>query len=575
MLANFLFRHCVIAVLAGAGALVYWASDWNDSDCGDGAVGAAGATLAAVGPPIPRQAKLTKQSKFGEALPTPSSPQTPAKTESPSARCSATYARNFKKSSTTASGGGDPSESTFDQQVSQLMAKIAPSGDAEEAACKIASRVREAIQGIFPGSDAVGLICSDVVSGGSAFGVAVPEIDIVITASTETVIRYLNARQQNGRGMDTRKLQKAAIRACTDLLVASCGFKFRRSAFRGDEPKVTLMAPLLPAHPAKGGKATPVDLWVNCAMPLHREALHKACRRFSDRTGEFMLLVRRWAKERAICLALRGHPSPYTWAVLATHFLQVRVRGGERLLVDSFVGLTKRSWDKEAGTGADSLSCDTFNSMRSNTPSSGVGRRSSQALTPESSGGALFCGFVDYCIDDVNWQGGQTVSLHSPASAAVGPETSGMCSSSSTCSGTRLRTNLPSCRSSESQEASRDPAVNLSNNCNPSAVSPACVPVGAGGGRVLIEDPFEPWRDLGANLSLEGLDRIQEELQRARRLLASGGSLAALLEPWSPPHVPRRIGGGARPAAASTGSRSEANAASLSSCANLLLSRWT
>ncbi len=49
--------------------------------------------------------------------------------------------------------------------------------------------------------------------------------------------------------------------------------------------------------------------------------------------------------------------------------------------------------------------------------------------------------------------------------------------------------------------------------------------------RLSIEDPFEPWHDLGQPVSREGQVRIQKELARAADLLASGGSIAELIKP--------------------------------------------
>merc|ERR1719198_1064492 len=51
---------------------------------------------------------------------------------------------------------------------------------------------------------------------------------------------------------------------------------------------------------------------------------------------------------------------------------------------------------------------------------------------------------------------------------------------------------------------------------------------------LIIEDPFEPTKNLGMNISFFGLVRLKEELARAEGLCAKQASLSELLEPWVP-----------------------------------------
>merc|ERR1719160_685486 len=129
--------------------------------------------------------------------------------------------------------------------------------------------------------------------------------------------------------LEMRKLQKSAIRACTDLLVSKAGFKFRRSAFRGDEPKVTLLAP---ATLGLSEQAIPVDFSVNSVTPLYNAALLTECGQIDKRARALILLVKRWAKDRGICHAAKGHLAPYAWSLLAIYFLQVHEQDGGPVL---------------------------------------------------------------------------------------------------------------------------------------------------------------------------------------------------------------------------------------------------
>merc|ERR1719149_251717 len=126
-------------------------------------------------------------------------------------------------------------------------------------------------------------------------------------------------RQGSASPIDEKKLQKSAIRACTDRLVSAGGFKFRRSAFRGEEPKVTL---LVPASFGVSDESIPIDFTVNSTTPFYNMALLTECGKKEARARALILLVKRWAKDRGVCHAAKGHLSPYPWSLLVIYFLQ-------------------------------------------------------------------------------------------------------------------------------------------------------------------------------------------------------------------------------------------------------------
>merc|ERR1711920_1007413 len=101
--------------------------------------------------------------------------------------------------------------------------------------------------------------------------------------------------------------------------------KFRRSVFKGQEPKVTLIAEM-------NGKAIPIDFSVNTTTPLHNAALLTECGQIEPRAKQLILFVRRWAKDRGVSHAAKGHLSPYAWSLLVIYFLQVWDERGEPLL---------------------------------------------------------------------------------------------------------------------------------------------------------------------------------------------------------------------------------------------------
>jgi len=230
----------------------------------------------------------------------------------------------------------------WEAQLHELLGQIAPSTDDDKIVGRLAHRVEEALKAILPEVEVVGF-ASGSLGRNKAFGVAVPEVDIVANVNPVALMNRLGGKGNHG-GNDAHKLRKMAIRACTDRLVAVGGFKFRRSAFRGDEPKVTLLAP---ASFGLSPDAIPIDFSVNAAIPLYNAALLTECGHLDFRARALILMVKRWAKDRGVCHAAKGHLSPYTWGLLSIFFLQVHDQEAPLLpKLSSFKmasGLLKRS----------------------------------------------------------------------------------------------------------------------------------------------------------------------------------------------------------------------------------------
>jgi hypothetical protein len=159
------------------------------------------------------------------------------------------------------------------------------------------------------------------IGRGAAFAVAIPEVDIVVNACPHalgaSLPRFKNDRFSNSH---PQVLQKCAIRACADILTSQGVFKFRRSAFRGEDPKVTLFVPASVIG-SKDGVA--IDFSVNNATPLHCAALITECGNLDPRAKQLILLVRRWARDRGVAHVSKGHLSPYAWTLLTVYFLQL------------------------------------------------------------------------------------------------------------------------------------------------------------------------------------------------------------------------------------------------------------
>jgi len=82
---------------------------------------------------------------------------------------------------------------------------------------------------------------------------------------------------------------------------------------------------MAPAQPPSADFAIPFELGINSRVPMYNMALLSECERMEPRAKELILLVRRWAKDRGVCFAAKGHLSPYLWTILTIYFLQVGV----------------------------------------------------------------------------------------------------------------------------------------------------------------------------------------------------------------------------------------------------------
>lgn len=370
----------------------------------------------------------------------------------------------------------------WEAEVAELLTQISPTPEGDRVVQQLAGLVRQTLQSLVPEVEVVGFASGDL-GRGTAFGVAVPEVDIVVSASPQVLAKRLQNRlpsapETRASQLDARKLQKSAIRTFTDRLVSTGGFKFRRSAFRGAEPKVTL---LTPSSLGIYSEAIPIDFSVNSCTPLYNAALLTECGQIEPRARDLLLLVRRWAKDRGICHAAKGHLSPYAWSLMAIFFLQTNARedeGGAPLL-PALEGFAFSSGLLPQTTTARSEPAAAWKPPP--VPSGG----------PKSVA-RLFQDFLHFYACDFNWR-----------TEAVCPRL-----------GTRGQPGL-----------SLPLHIIVREDGGASVVGPC------------VEDPFDVTRNLGDCVTMASLERLHEELTRADSLCSPGSecSLSTLLEPWVPP----------------------------------------
>lgn len=215
-----------------------------------------------------------------------------------------------------------------DDQVDDFCTQLLPTERCQLTMQKIIQDVRQKIVQVFPTADVAGF-ASGEISEAAASSIAVPEVDIVVTLPQDILVKNVQSTTSKPiftAKVDERKLHMTAIRICTDLL-ATDGFSLRRTAFTGKHPKSTLLAP----QSADDMSRIPMDFSMNVTTPLCNSVLIAACARVDPRAQMLILFVKRWAKNREICNAAKGHLMPYAWTLLCIHFLQRGLEGGSML----------------------------------------------------------------------------------------------------------------------------------------------------------------------------------------------------------------------------------------------------
>mmetsp|Transcript_29653 Transcript_29653/g.53972 ORF Transcript_29653/g.53972 Transcript_29653/m.53972 type:complete len:632 (-) Transcript_29653:190-2085(-) len=361
----------------------------------------------------------------------------------------------------------------FDDQADELSHQLLPTENCQNVVQEIAQDIKKTILSVLPYADVCGFTNGEV-SRGTAYGVAVPEVDIVVNLPPHILVRTVQAHvsKVNFTGkVDDRRLHKSAIRMCTDLLVTSGGFKFRRSAFRGRDPKVTLMAP---RSLDDSGSCIPIDFSVNAATPLCNSVLINAAARVDPRARMLILLVKRWAKDRGIAHAAKGHLMPYAWTLLVIYFLQNGLKGGSLLPPFKYLRLAP---GQDATEIAGLAQC-----MSGWSPPAASSPLAKKRL------GQLFKEFIHFYLNEVDWSW-----------------------------------EVASIRSGQRSQGNRSIKQLILDTPTGPAVGPT------------IEDPFMPSENMSEMLTANGLVRMKEELARAQACFESNAPLSEILTQWVPP----------------------------------------
>jgi len=227
---------------------------------------------------------------------------------------------------------------------------------------------------------------------------------------------------------------------------------------------------LAPPSFQASGQELPIQLFVNCASHLQRLGLIHACKKIEPRAKKLILLVERWAKQRGVCSAGGGDLTPLVWTLLAVYFLQVGVP--HQPLLPPLQGLKSTNAHFKFSASGDTTQWKVPVEGHAN---------------PMSVGG-LFKTFFEFYAERFDWHNG-VISIRLGVRHAHTP-------------------NLP-----------RQVKINADGS---STVGPC------------VEDPYDPSRNLTANVTSRCMPQLHEELQRSMQILGNRGSLSNLLTSVQP-----------------------------------------
>jgi DNA polymerase sigma len=365
----------------------------------------------------------------------------------------------------------------FDAEVNELVHQLTPTTDETVGVEQLTQYVKQIIQAVMPNADITAFVHGSLKRGG-AFSVAVPEIDLVVSATPAMLAQFVHYRARPGvRDVDAQKLKKSAIRLCADQLLSKGGMRFRRSAFRGDEPRMTILV-----LPELGffSEGIPVDFAVNAVTPFYNSALLTEIGETTPQVKALVLFVKRWAKDRGICHSAKGHLSPYMWSLLVTYFMQVRKDGP---LLPALGNITAFSGLRLNSSNADRPQFSKCHAGATPVITSDINPDSCQQPL-----GQLFNDFVDFFGQEFDWQ-------KEAVCVRLGQRT---------------------------QPDPQLPRGIFDSTSDKQMFAPA------------IEDPFDSHRNLGDCMNAVSLARLHSELRRAAELCENGASLTDLLKPWAP-----------------------------------------
>merc|ERR1719379_492680 len=211
----------------------------------------------------------------------------------------------------------------IDEQVDRLLQDVMPTSEELEVCEELAQHLVPPIKKLIPEAKVSIIAHSSIVRVGRT-GLR-PEVDLIVTAPPDVLAQRLLMHMQNHPNdrsvrkflkiaeADEATLNKFAIRAVAAQL-PFC--PLWRTAYRGTEPKVVLLAP---TNLGILSEDLHVHISVNCPNSIRAKEVYDQS---DSHVQRLIALVRRWAQDRCIANTAYGHMPLYGWNLFAKYFCQ-------------------------------------------------------------------------------------------------------------------------------------------------------------------------------------------------------------------------------------------------------------
>jgi len=159
--------------------------------------------------------------------------------------------------------------------------------------------------------------------GNRPWASAVPDIEVTVTLNLERFVSQMEGAKDQGApdATDKHRISKRVLRVLMKDLVNMHSFRFRRTYMTDENPRMILQ---VPSSHGFFQETLCVEITVNGQRPNQCAELLARGNQFTPLSGQLILLVQSWARERGINCSARGHLSPYAWIVLVLFYLQAR-----------------------------------------------------------------------------------------------------------------------------------------------------------------------------------------------------------------------------------------------------------
>eukprot|EP00928_Gymnodinium_smaydae_P002277 TRINITY_DN10802_c0_g3_i4.p1 TRINITY_DN10802_c0_g3~~TRINITY_DN10802_c0_g3_i4.p1 ORF type:complete len:481 (-),score=39.33 TRINITY_DN10802_c0_g3_i4:232-1674(-) len=149
------------------------------------------------------------------------------------------------------------------------------------------------------------------------------EVNINIKVKYNSLSRFLYPRLTYLFRKGPQEREKLVMRMLCELLVKTGKF-VRTSSKESAHQALPCYVFRVPASVLDTKRNVLANVFVNDTSVAWQGLLDSACRRLGTCEAQLAFFVRRWAQERGITCARKGHMSTFTWTVLVLYFLRHR-----------------------------------------------------------------------------------------------------------------------------------------------------------------------------------------------------------------------------------------------------------